>query len=325
MDVDFGTEIGYSCLMVTRRRATVLRQISDLLYRVRAYLLSLPVFTSTILPAIPRPVRWALRRAYFFTADAFESAVGERDAMVPPRSKMFVGSVDNFEASGELLVRRLTEVAGLTPTSHVLDIGCGIGRLAVALTRYLDPQAQYEGLDIVPSGIEWCTENITSRFPNFRFKLADVSNGEYNPNGRVAPTEYRLPYADATFDLVVLTSVFTHMLPAEKEHYVDEIARILKRDGRCFATYLLLNAESMRLMEEGSSDTRFKHTMGPCAVVNAKVPELSVGYDEDYVRGVYEQRGLSTEGGIFYGAWSGRESSAQTSGLSQDLVLSTRR
>ena len=207
-------------MRTTRRRATVLHSVADVLYRVRAYLLSLPVFTSTILPAIPRPVRWALRRAYLFAADAFESAVGERTAMVPPRSKMFVGSVDNFEASGELLVRRLIEVAGLTPTSRVLDIGCGIGRLAVALTPYLDPQARYEGLDIVPSGIEWCTENITSRYPNFRFTLADVSNREYNPSGRLAPTEYRLPYADATFDLVVLTSVFTHMLPAEKEHYV---------------------------------------------------------------------------------------------------------
>jgi SAM-dependent methyltransferase len=311
--------------MVNRRRATILRWIPDLLYRVRAYLLSLPVFTSTILPAIPRPVRWALRSAYLSTADAFESAAGERATMVPPRSKMFVGSVDDFEASGELLVRRLIEVAGLTPTSHVLDIGCGIGRLAVALTGYLDPQARYEGLDIVPSGIEWCTENITSRYPNFRFTLADVSNGEYNPNGRLAPTEYPLPYADATFDLVVLTSVFTHMLPAEKEHYLDEIARVLKRDGRCFATYLLLNAESRRLMEAGSSDTRFKHTMGPYAVVNLKVPELSVGYDEDYVRQVYERRGLSIEGGIYYGAWSGREPSAQTSGLGQDLILSTRR
>jgi SAM-dependent methyltransferase len=312
-------------MLTTRRRATVLRWIVDVLYRIRAYLLSLPVFTSTILPAIPRPVRWALRRIYLFPADTFESAVGERIAMVPPRSKMFVGSVDNFEASGELLVQQLIKIAGLTPMSRVLDIGCGIGRLAVALTQYLDPQAQYEGLDIVPSGIEWCTENITSRYPNFRFTLADVHNGEYNPSGRLAPTEYRLPYADATFDLVVLTSVFTHMLPAEKEHYVDEIARILKRDGRCFATYLLLNAESRRLMEAGSSNTRFKHTMGPCAVVNAKVPELSVGYDEDYAREVYERRGLSTGGGIYYGAWSGREPSAQTSGLGQDLILSIRR
>jgi SAM-dependent methyltransferase len=134
-----------------------------------------------------------------------------------------------------------------------------------------------------------------------------------------------LPFPDATFDLVVLTSVFTHMLAPEKEHYVDEIARVLKPGGRCFATYLLLNAESRRLMEQGSSDTRLRHTIGPCAVVDEKVPELEVGYDEDYVRATYEQRGLSTEGGIYYGSWSGRQPSARTNGLSQDLVLSVRR
>ena len=77
-------------------------------------------------------------------------------------------------------------------------------------------------------------------------------------------------------------------------------------------------------MAAGASDTRFKHAVGPCAVVDTKVPELAVGYDEDYVRDVYERRGLSTEGGIYYGTWSGREPSARASGLIQDLVLSTR-
>ena len=304
--------------------ARALRRIADGLFAVRRYLLDQPLFTSTILPAIPRPVRWALRKAYLLPVDLIDTAVGRRRAMVPPRSKMFVGSVEDFESSGELLVGRLIEVGGLTPGSTVLDIGSGIGRLAVALTSQLGREGRYEGLDIVPSGIEWCAKNITPRHPNFRFTLADVVNGEYNPGGRVRPTEYRLPYPDATFDLVVLTSVFTHMLPAEKEHYVDEIARVLKPGGRCFATYSLLNPESRSLMEAGASDIRFKHPMGPCAVVDTKVPELAVGYDEEYVREVYERRGLSTEGGIYYGTWSGR-APARGSGLSQDLVLSTRR
>ena len=69
---------------------------------------------------------------------------------------------------------------------------------------------------------------------------------------------------------------------------------------------------------------RFKHAIGPCAVVDTKVPELAVGYDEDYVREVYERCGLSTEGGIYYGMWSGREPSTRGLGLSQDLVLSTK-
>jgi SAM-dependent methyltransferase len=312
-------------MLGTRILRGTLRWIANALYGVREYLLGQPFFTSTILPAIPRPLRWALRSAYLFPADVIEGIVGRPTGMVPPRSKMFVGSVGDFESSGELLVRRLIEVAGLTPESSVLDIGSGIGRLAVALTSSMAPEGRYEGIDIVPSGVHWCSESITPRYPTFRFTLADVFNGEYNPNGRVRPTEYRLPYPDATFDLVVLTSVFTHMLPAEKEHYVDEIARVLKPQGRCFATYLLLNPESRRLMEAGASDIRLKHAIGPCAVVDTKVPELAVGYDEDYVRSVYERRGLSTESGIYYGTWSGREPSSRQAGLGQDIVLTTRR
>ena len=301
-----------------------LHAVADALLAIRRYLLDRPWFTSTVLPAIPRPVRWAMRKAYLLPVDLIDAATGRRRPMVPPRSEMFVGSVEDFESSGELLVQRLTEVAGLRSDSHVLDIGCGIGREAVALTSRLGPRGRYEGLDIVPSGIEWCTKNITPHYPVFRFTLADVSNGEYNPDGAVAPTEYRLPYPDASFDIVVLTSVFTHMLPAENEHYLEEIARVLKPGGRCFATYSLLNEESRRLMAAGASDTRFKHAVGPCAVVDTKVPELAVAYEENYVREVSERFGLSTAGGIYYGTWSGREPSARASGLIQDLVLSTR-
>jgi ubiquinone/menaquinone biosynthesis C-methylase UbiE len=311
---------------VTGRSAKyALAGVADALYAIRRFLLDQPLFTSTLLPLIPRPARWALRRAYLLPADAIDKAVGRRSELVPPRSQMFVGSVDDFESSGELLVRRLVDVAGLTPESSVLDIGSGIGRLAVALTSFHGPEGSYDGLDIVPSGIEWCTQNITTRHPRFRFTLANVFNGEYNPRGTVQPSEYRLPYPDASFDLVVLTSVFTHMLPADMEHYIDEIARVLKPGGRCFATYSLLNPESRRLMESGAGDMRFKHAMGPCAVVDPMVPELAVAYEEGYVREIYKERGLASEGGIYYGGWSGREQSDRSSGLSQDIVLTTRR
>jgi SAM-dependent methyltransferase len=302
----------------------MLSKPADALFALRRWLLDQPWFTSTLLPAIPRPLRWRLRKAYLLPADLIDAVTGRRNPMVPPRSKMFVGSVDDFESSGQLLVDRLTRVAGLHAGSHVLDIGCGIGRLAVALTGRLGPEGRYDGLDIVPSGIEWCRTRITPRYPNFRFTLADVHNGEYNPDGRVDPAAYRLPYADGSFDLVVLTSVFTHMLPDESEHYLEEIARVLKPGGRCFATYSLLNDESRRLMAGGAADTRFDHAMGPCAVVDAKVPELAVGYDEGYVRDACERAGLAPED-VLYGSWSGRAPTDQESGLSQDVVLTTRR
>ena len=45
-------------------------------------------------------------------------------------------------------------------------------------------QGRYEGIDVVPRGIEWCRQAITPRYPNFRFQVADLYNRHYNPAGR---------------------------------------------------------------------------------------------------------------------------------------------
>lgn len=45
--------------------------------------------------------------------------------------------------------------------------------MAVPLTQYLDPaRGQYVGIDPASPGIQWCTENIGSVYPNFRFMPA---------------------------------------------------------------------------------------------------------------------------------------------------------
>jgi SAM-dependent methyltransferase len=258
--------------------------------------------------------------------DLADRLLGQRVEMMPARSEIFVGSVEGFKKSGETLVGRLVGLGDLRPDSKVLDIGCGIGRLAVPLTHYLSSAGSYDGLDVVPSGIEWCNANIAARHDNFHFTLADVFNREYNPKGRAAPAQYRFPYGDDTFDLIVLVSVFTHMLPPDMERYVQEIWRVLKPGGRCFATYFLINAESRQLMESGESSLRFNHDLGSYWLVTRKVPELSVGYDETYVREVFKRCGTFTDRSIYYGGWCGRPPSwSDASGLGdQDIVLATK-
>jgi ubiquinone/menaquinone biosynthesis C-methylase UbiE len=300
-----------------------LESISVLL-RLRSWLLKQPLFTSRLLPAIPRPIRWMLRRLYFLPLDVADRLLRQRPEMVPPRSANFTGSASGFLRSGETLLNRLIQLGGIAPDSRILDIGCGVGRLAVPLTGYLTEKGSYDGLDIVGSGIKWCNENIGSRFPNFTFVLADVFNKEYHPSGRYRASEYRFPYPDGRFDMVVLASVFTHMLPKDMDHYVEEIHRMLQVGGRCFATYFLINPESRELMESEASSLHFKHDLGSHWLVNTRVPELSVGYDETYVREIYGR--LFAETTIYYGGWCGREAFwAPESGLGdQDLLIATK-
>jgi hypothetical protein len=47
------------------------------------------------------------------------------------------------------------QLAGLKPESHVLDVGCGFGRMAYSMAHYLAPSARYEGFDIMGQLIEW--------------------------------------------------------------------------------------------------------------------------------------------------------------------------
>ena len=70
---------------------------------------------------------------------------------------------------GEENFAQLLSAASLRSSDRVLDIGCGIGRLAIPLTSYLSENGSYEGFDIWPESIDWCRKAITPRFPRFRF------------------------------------------------------------------------------------------------------------------------------------------------------------
>jgi SAM-dependent methyltransferase len=294
--------------------------------RLRTWLLKQPFFTSKVLPAIPRPLRWTLRWVYFLPLELADRMLGQREEMTPPLTQVFTGSAEGFRRSGETLVQRLVDLADLAPESKLLDIGSGMGRLAVPLTRFLDSNGLYVGLDIVPSGIKWCTENISSKHPNFQFTLADVYNSEYHPKGRFKASEYNLPFADETFDIAVLVSVFTHMLPADMENYIAEISRVLKPNGRCFATYFLINEESRRLMSSGAGSLILTNDLGVYWTVSTRNPELGVGYDETYVRKLFDKRGAFGKRELYYGGWCGREPFwSDESGLGdQDVVVATK-
>ena len=159
----------------------------------------------------------------------------------------------DFRRAGELYLRWFVELGSLTPDEAVLEPGCGTGRMAEPLTRYLGPTGSYDGFDVVSTAIDWCESNIASKHPNFHFRHVDVLNRHYNPEGRLDPEAFEFPYPDEAFDFAFLTSVFTHMRPPEMRHYLGEIRRVLRPGGRCLMTFFLLNEESL---ERGSRRPR---------------------------------------------------------------------
>jgi SAM-dependent methyltransferase len=306
------------------RQRSIGARFVALTLEVRRWLLAQRWFTSTVLPLLPRRARWALRTAFFFPLDVADARRGERPPMVPLRRDNFTGTVHDFIESGENDVRRMERFAGLTPTAAVLDLGSGMGRLGRAMTAYLDPaQGTYDGVEIVPRAVQWCQREITTRYPNVRFHLAEVRNGEYQPDAKLGADEYRFPFPDNHFDLVVLLSVFTHMLPAEVRNYVREITRVLKTGGRCYATFSLLDAHALQAMDRDAAERKFRPFEGAAWVVDAKVPELATAYDQEFVEDLLRTAGLEPQ--VFYGSWVAREAIPATAEIRQDVVLATKR
>jgi SAM-dependent methyltransferase len=195
---------------------------------------------------------------------------------------------------------------GLRPNDRVLDIGCGIGNLAIGLRDYLT--GSYEGLDIIPSAVGWCQRAITPRYPRFRFHHADVSSAAYNPRGAMDASRFTFPFPDADFDFVFLGSVFTHMFPDDVQHYLGEIRRVLRPSGICAASFFLLDDERRPAVDAGRSFLSFglRDLSGLARYHDERKPEAAVALDEPFVRSAYARAGLTIETIRRGDWWNGR-------------------
>lgn len=227
-------------------------------------------------------------------------------------------SLREFQEVGNAFLREFKERCQLHTGSNFMDIGCGIGRLAIPLTDYLNATGKYEGFDITPDNVKWCQDNIAARHSNFSFKLADIFNHCYNPKGKHIAKEYQFPYQANTFDVACAASVFTHLLADDSERYLSETSRVLKPNGYSLGTFFLLNEPSVTALRQQKSSQPFFHELKNCLVTNLQVPESAVAYDEDFIIKIYREVGLEIKE-IHYGLWSGREPTAY--GGYQDMII----
>ena len=175
--------------------------------------------------------------------DARDRVAGRAGRLVPPRRLQLSVGEGDFGAIGDEFLSHLVGRCGLKPDDRVLDVGCGIGRLARPLAGYLSIDGAYAGFDVSADAIAWCTRRYR-HYPNFHFVHADVRNARYNPAGTAAAVEYQFPFDDGAFDVVVLMSVLTHLTADETLHYLGQVRRVLARGGRMLATVFVLDDEA---------------------------------------------------------------------------------
>lgn len=265
---------------------------------------------------------WKFYRIYRICVTPIDylSSLLQRDELMPPIGIQIIGR-STFKKIGEEFRGYFIKLGNLKPEDRVLDIGCGPGRMAIPLTKYLNQNGKYDGFDVFKEGITWCKKNITKRFPNFEFKLADIFNNNYNPNGKVKGSDFVFPYDDNCFDFIFANSVFTHMVPEDLENYVLEISRVLKKGKRCLLTFFLLNPESISLIHKQKSQLKFNTNTENVSFINEKVPEYISGYQESFIRNLFAKHGLNVMEPIKYGYWCGRDDSLSNQ---QDIIFFTK-
>jgi SAM-dependent methyltransferase len=190
---------------------------------------------------------FAARIAIAFDHTRHVELVGFKDGRPRARLASFVRppSLDSAPLPPEQLAERVSAVSGaafrtqglkgitdlveqverhteLSSESRVLDWGCGCGRL----TRHL-VDAGFErvlGCDIDAEAIEWCARNLAPA------------------TFTVSPRDPPLPYEDASIDLVIGCSVFTHLSREDQRRWLVELHRVLAPGGVLLAS---VNGEFM--------------------------------------------------------------------------------
>jgi SAM-dependent methyltransferase len=256
------------------------------------------------------------RRAIWGPSDLLHRLRGAR---TPPRGLSFVGHGD-FLAVGDEFAGFFRDLGGLRPDSRVLDLGCGVGRMALPLTEYLKG-GSYAGFDVGRAMVRWCQRNITPSHPKFEFSWAPVYNGMYNPFGYLAAAEYRFPGEDSSFDFAFATSLFTHLFRDDVGHYLTETARVLRPGGTALFTFFLLTERSEREIAAGRSRMAFEHPHeGAAAILDPRNPERGVAFRLEDVRAMLAGAGLEPIEPIHFGLW-GNASDGLTL---QDVVVARR-
>ena len=199
---------------------------------------------------------------------------------------------------------------GLAPEAWdmYLDFGSGCGRSARRLMQQDLPPRRYLGVDLHRGMVRWCQENLAPHADGFEFVHHDVHSPCLNPDP-LLPWTAPLPVDDGVCTLIEATSVFTHLVEGQTEHYLDEVARVLAPAGHMASTWFLFDKDDFAYMQDNQN----------ALYINDRDPTNAVAYDRVWLQAALADRELVIEGvtpprvrGFHWQLWIGRAATGVT-------------
>ncbi|RJQ28537.1 class I SAM-dependent methyltransferase [Candidatus Parcubacteria bacterium] len=165
------------------------------------------------------------------------------EKFVPALAFEFLTPLYDFFSSlvgyGKRLHRRVLDIAALSGRERILDVGSGTASLLIEVKKRFPM--------VIASGID----------PDEQ--ILDIAKKKLARLGIQATLAHgfarKLPFRDASFDVAISTLVFHHLSADEKRRALDEIYRVLVKNGRfvladfgkpqSFVSYVLLRILSI--------------------------------------------------------------------------------
>ncbi len=150
-------------------------------------------------------------------------AVGKRYADWFTHGLRGIGMRYVFSRRGLWLIntpyRRILDASKITADDRVLDLGCGIGNILIALAEQIDFATPAVGIDVSPTLIELGRREVHRAGLDEQIRLE-------------VGVASRLPFDDASVDVALTSHVIKHLDDAALAQTFREVRRVLRPGGR---------------------------------------------------------------------------------------------
>jgi ubiquinone/menaquinone biosynthesis C-methylase UbiE len=157
--------------------------------------------------------------AEFHFVEDYQRLVNRLIAEHPIDEAMSMAVGGGYETIGQIEAAAVSHF-GLREGMSLIDLGCGSGRLATAVSRIT--QIDYLGIDVVQELLDYAKTKSPAAY---RFVLNRALH---------------IPAPDDSADYVAAFSVFTHLLQPEIFLYIEDIKRVLRTGGSLIFSFLEL-------------------------------------------------------------------------------------